>query len=223
VPTKSTVTGPTTFPVLRTGDRPSYSYYSQDCVDREGGVCPLARNRALVVPTKSTATGLTTFPVLRTGDRPSYSYYSQDCVDREGGVCPLCPLNTNHTLVVPTKSTVTGPTTFPVLRTGDRPSYSYYSQDCVDREGGVSPLCPLNTNHTLVVPTKSTVTGPTTFPVRTTGTTLLTYYLGLTAIYRAQIPAQMVTRYLNNSVDSGLSPSIGFSHHGATNEYPLSI
>jgi hypothetical protein len=49
---------------------PFYSSYFQDCVDREGGECPLRLldcYRALVAPTKTTLTDVTTFPVLRTG------------------------------------------------------------------------------------------------------------------------------------------------------------
>jgi hypothetical protein len=54
------------------------------------------------------------------------------------------------------------------------PSYSFYSQDCVDGECWISSPRRWYRSRALVVPTKSTETGSTTFPILTTGTVLLT-------------------------------------------------
>jgi hypothetical protein len=105
---------------------------------------------------------------------PSYSSYSQDCVDRDWWNRPPRRRNRCRALVVPTKSTRTGSTTFPVLQTGTILLILPVFQIVSTEEVGTVLLVVRNRCRVLVVPTKSTTTGSTTFPILRTGTILLT-------------------------------------------------
>jgi hypothetical protein len=136
VPTKSTATGTTTFPVLATGTIP-YACYFEDYVDRECGECPLCLldvNNTHYEPGVDDVDRRYHLSGSHNRNYPSYSCYFEDCVDREGGERPFCPLDRYHTHDHPTKSTPAGTTTFPVLATGTYPSYSCYSESCVNRK-----------------------------------------------------------------------------------------
>jgi hypothetical protein len=104
----------------------------------------------------------------------SYSSYLQDCVDGEGWDRPRRRQNRDRARYHPTKSTMTGSTTFPVLVIGrvllTLPIFKVVSTE----KGGPVLLRRLRRNRTHYHPTKSTMTGSTTFPVLIIGRVLLT-------------------------------------------------
>jgi hypothetical protein len=85
---------------------PSYSYYSESYVDREGSdrpLCSLDRNNTLVVPANVNVDRHYHLSDSENRNSTSYSYYSESYVDREGSDRRLCPLDRNNTHDEPIK------------------------------------------------------------------------------------------------------------------------
>jgi hypothetical protein len=160
----------------RNRNSPSYSYRFQEWIDREGwSGTPRRpdRSHALVVPTKSTRTGSTTFPILTMELSFLLCLSSRLCRQRRSEPSSSLPQPKSHFC---SAYQVDEDRVGHLSCSPDRnsTSYSYYFEDYVDREGGESPLCRRDRYRALVVPTKSTLTATTTFPVARTETLLPT-------------------------------------------------